>query len=818
MTKSLHEDLQRAGVACFPCWLRYNEEKGRYDKGPSVPRGVSWQAVAQHPEQYPGLDWSSGVVGVPVPAGVVILDLDTYKGATRGAVEQYLDCALPWDAAAIQGTVSGGEHYAFRCSWDVSQSTSLDGFDVRAAGKGFICSGEGYTPINFGVFSFANPATLPVLPDACRAVLERRSPSAKPAPAPVRPHDGREVAQALRHIDPGCTRAEWVRVGCALKNLFADDDAAGQGLFSAWSAGEFWPAGTPDNFVAEHIEGQWASFKAQGDVTASTLFYKAIQGGWKPPAGFVDAGAAFGAGGASAAEFAELLTDIRRDGCDVQHTQTLIDRIKGAQCNGLQVALLAAELKTELGNSGLKDSAVNEQIDSLLALRATKERARRPGEYGKNDTENAALFLDRKYPDDTLVFCDEEFYFFNGMVWEKIKNSALRGQISSDMAPSYPQYSRVAACFNMLTTKARVISGGMSQLPADKLVFTNGVFDVNTSALTPHTKDYYNTVLHPYDYSPRAPCPQWLTFLDEVLEGDAERIALLQEWIGYLMVNDYRHHKIMLLLGPTRSGKGTVGRVVKKLIGEENFTGGSLSSFARDSYLDSLRTKSAVFMGDAAKRVGRGIVDLVIERVKSISGGDDVDFHRMYNGSLSETLPSRITIASNSIPNLFDDSGALASRIMVLPFYKSFYGHEDLLLTDKLLGELRGIASWALEGLRRLRAAGRFTEPAASRAEVEYIRNAYSPLTQYLRGHCDTGEGLSCTVKDLFDAYRSHAGLMGEEPMRMRTFIGAVRDSMRAAGIHFGVLDGEEGFTGIRPRPVTPFEPRIVAKNPMNGG
>ena len=53
---------------------------------------------------------------------------------------------------------------------------------------------------------------------------------------------------------------------------------------------------------------------------------------------------------------------------------------------------------------------------------------------------------------------------------------------------------------------------------------------------------------------------------------------LLQEWVGYLLTQDTRQHKILLIVGPPRSGKGTIGRVLRELLGHENVVGPTLSS------------------------------------------------------------------------------------------------------------------------------------------------------------------------------------------------------------------------------------------------
>ncbi len=76
-----------------------------------------------------------------------------------------------------------------------------------------------------------------------------------------------------------------------------------------------------------------------------------------------------------------------------------------------------------------------------------------------------------------------------------------------------------------------------------------------------------------------APIPTtWYTFLNQLWPDDAESVATLQEWFGYCLTADTRQHKIMMLVGPKRSGKGTIGRVLRALVGAENVCGPTLAS------------------------------------------------------------------------------------------------------------------------------------------------------------------------------------------------------------------------------------------------
>jgi putative DNA primase/helicase len=57
-----------------------------------------------------------------------------------------------------------------------------------------------------------------------------------------------------------------------------------------------------------------------------------------------------------------------------------------------------------------------------------------------------------------------------------------------------------------------------------------------------------------------------------------------------------------------------------------------------------------------------------------------------------------------------DASGALASRFIVITLQRSFYGKEDLGLTERLLGELPGIFNWAIAGWQQLQERGYFQQ------------------------------------------------------------------------------------------------------------
>jgi P4 family phage/plasmid primase-like protien len=813
----LAEQLSAAGLPVFPCNMWYDAAKGKWQKAPAVPKGVSWLDASTLPTV--ALPWPSGVVGVPIPPGVVVIDLDEYKPDFDLAAITAAIGVLPWDAARIQKTVSGGHHYAFRAptGWTVRMGDSIEkvaGLDTRTARTddvqgGFICTGEGYTPLfgGCGVLAMteAMRAHLPILPDSARNVLEKKTRTATTTTATPTDADTETVLSALARISPEGGRTGWRDMGMALKSWPepCPKDEARFDIWVNWSQGDYTGGECPANFEFEGMQGQWDKFdaKKEGGINLGTLFHRAQEGGWTRPLSF-DTSAAFGAGAVPADQYDALATRIEESGADPGAFDGLMRDIRTLNGSPIQTAALTARMVELLKAAGLHTPDVNRQLKTLTNTTAAPRVA---GQYGKNDTENAARFIDSCYPDGTLILADETWYSYGGKAWSELGRFDIKSHVARAMAPSLPMAARVAGAYSMITDMVRRNDKQIGGAPAGLVLYQNGVLNLHTGDLLPHSPEYFTTNILPYNYDPTARCPQWLAFLGEIFEDDQERVELLQEWFGYMLTTSYDHHKIMLLVGVQRSGKSTIGRMLELLVGEQNYTGGSLAQLKDAAYLDLLSTKTVMFSGDTAKHVHPAIRDIVTEQLKKISGNDAVTFDRKYKSAISRVLPSRITLAANAYPRLWDDSGALASRILMLPFDVSFLGREDMGLGDRLEAEIEGIALWSLQGMARLKSVGRFTSPEASKRETDAMAEQYSPLNEFIGEVCTLGEGRT-SAAEVYAAYVAWCTRHGDIALSRRQFISDLKDATRGKGCKYGKhRRGDEiirGFDGMTIGPV----------------
>ncbi len=283
----------------------------------------------------------------------------------------------------------------------------------------------------------------------------------------------------------------------------------------------------------------------------------------------------------------------------------------------------------------------------------------------------------------------------------------------------------------------------------------NGIFDFASRELRGHTPELFAHHVLPFEYDAQAPEPtRWHRFLDELWGDDVDSKTTLAEWFGYVLSGDMTQQKMYLLVGPKRSGKGTLARVLTGLLGMHNVAAPTLAGLTQNFGLQPLVGKPLAVISDA--RLGsRADNTIAVERLLSISGEDTLTIDRKYRDPWTGRLPTRFMILTNELPRFSDSSGALASRFVMSILTTSFYGRENPKLTAELLAEAPGIFKWALEGLDRLRDRGYFQLPASAREAQRHLEDLASPVGAFVRDVCEVGAAFQVEKDVLWDAWKA---------------------------------------------------------------
>jgi putative DNA primase/helicase len=335
----------------------------------------------------------------------------------------------------------------------------------------------------------------------------------------------------------------------------------------------------------------------------------------------------------------------------------------------------------------------------------------------------------------------------------------------------------------------------------------NGILNLTTRELAPHDPLLFTMNCLPLEYDPAAPKPKrWLRFLEELWpedkagKYDKEAEQTLQEIFGYLLTADTSQQKIFLIIGPTRSGKGTIVTVLERLLGTENCAFPTLSSLSGEFGRWPLIDKMLAVITDA-RISSKADTHRIAETLLSISGGDPQTINRKNRTFWTGKLNVRFLITTNVLPAIKDSSGTIATRYVLLKLTESFLNREDRTLQAALAKEQAGILNWALNGLDRLTERGHFQLPASSQDAIRELEDAAAPVRAFLREWCVEGSDARANTKTFYRNYQEWAKDTGQRVLANNAFgmaLKAALPKLKTTGAgakrtYVGVALSEEG-------------------------
>lgn len=343
-----------------------------------------------------------------------------------------------------------------------------------------------------------------------------------------------------------------------------------------------------------------------------------------------------------------------------------------------------------------------------------------------------------------------------------------------------PTYGLLKRHVNEITQS--ILEENDAEMSSDELVlFRNGY--LKDGVLHPSNPDIFQVGGPDCNYTPGAKCPLWLKFLSEQWAKDSSSIALLQEIMGLLLVDDISFQSCFVMIGPPRSGKGTIMRVIKKLTGPEYSASFTVMLFSKNFGLQNFVGKTNAIAGDVRGPFHPNTRALAKESILSITGGDDQYIDRKFLGARSLALRVRLFLNFNDIDDvrelLLDTKGATAARLRALCTTISFAGREDMKLDEKLYTELAGIANWALEGLQRLRKQG-FTMNEATQKlrESTKLSNVKEFLNDMMRDDKVLSFAKPISGPYVYGLYKKWCEGQGIKPKSARGFATQVTDAV----------------------------------------
>lgn len=268
---------------------------------------------------------------------------------------------------------------------------------------------------------------------------------------------------------------------------------------------------------------------------------------------------------------------------------------------------------------------------------------------------------------------------------------------------------------------------------ANYIAFKNGIYNLDTDELINFSPEIVLTNRIPYDYNPDAYSEIADRTLNKLACNDTDVRYLLEEAIGYCFYRRNELRKSFILIGDKSNGKSTYLDMIRTLLGDANIASLDLKELGD-------RFKTAELVGKLAN-IGDDIGDEFIANpavFKKVVSGDRLNVEKKGCDPFEFDNYSKMLFSANNIPRIKDKSGAVISRLIIIPFEARISPDDDdfdpyikyKLRKPEVMEYLIQIG---LDGLKAVLDNARFTTSAKVQKELDEYEENNNPVLLFFK-------------------------------------------------------------------------------------
>jgi P4 family phage/plasmid primase-like protien len=238
----------------------------------------------------------------------------------------------------------------------------------------------------------------------------------------------------------------------------------------------------------------------------------------------------------------------------------------------------------------------------------------------------------------------------------------------------------------------------------------NGLLNLKTRELLPHTPDSYSLNQKPIKYNPNAKPTKFLKFLEEVLYQQDIQTAI--EIIAYTFIRMNLFEYWFVLIGGGANGKNVFVGILSHLHGHENVSNIPLGHLANPNHRFALSGLENKDINVDTELSAKSYNDL--STLKKLTGRQPVPIERKGKDIYDTELWAKLFFNCNELPVSSDNSDARHRREIILTFPYQFEEERkddpkikvaDPFLLDKIVNdeeEMSGILNIVIDSLKSI--------------------------------------------------------------------------------------------------------------------
>lgn len=337
-----------------------------------------------------------------------------------------------------------------------------------------------------------------------------------------------------------------------------------------------------------------------------------------------------------------------------------------------------------------------------------------------------------------------------------------------------------------------------------KLHCQNGVIDLKTGELFPHSPDYKFSISTGINYIKDAPEPKFFTsLLWKMHKRNSENIPILLRELGRSLLGFNQFNSCYLTKGEGGNGKSTLFNCVAEALGgyyqmlsKDALT---IPRWGKNSFNDSLHRKRKARILTLPEPSTKGHLDESM--LKVLTGETKVDSRACGKSGQTWVNQSSLFILFNDIPHFNSKDQALQRRFMLFPMLENISAQPDCLSQDEVerlsVDEREQVLSLLVRECVMAQSFGMpRTTPSMDQAKNQLFIQ-HNPIEEFIKEYCKVERGATYHRPTMFKDFESFCRSKNiKNPYGKNSFY---EELGKAHGFEARKTNGDFYFRGIGP-------------------
>lgn len=381
---------------------------------------------------------------------------------------------------------------------------------------------------------------------------------------------------------------------------------------------------------------------------------------------------------------------------------------------------------------------------------------------------------------------DDWWCYYNGN-WDSVSDLVIRKHLHESILKKEKRMTNAIVNSVLALLKAEVyVAPDRFDADPDLLAFDDCVLRISTGEKLAHSPHFYLTSKLPFVYDPTQRSEVWDKFLQDTLP---ECHDFMQEFAGYCLTTSTTHEIAIWLHGPPGGGKSTFIAGLQAMLGMKCCVLGLHDIEHSQFGLTGLPGKTLAVATEQPTYFAKSI-----PIVNAIISGEPINVQRKYKEQITIIPRAKILWAMNDLPRIDDRSDdGLFRRIKVVHLPGIPIEQRNPRVKEEIQRSGMAIVNWALIGLARLRARGKFIIPNVVEEATEHYKLTNDITRVFINDQCEYGDDLRVSGGNLYETYRNWCSENGQKRLPSNQFA----EELRRLGFRQTASKGYNYWNGI---------------------